>query len=178
MDKIDTDKEILKFIVDSKNSGEKEIKDIRVHRDTVCSFHLINDGEYIETAANEMPNRAGGWSYIDLSTYDYVYFVVDEKLVSITFICDIESCDTRRIILRSYPNAMDYTIQTKNGHRNKPYVQFIGKDGKAINDYYFEISKEDFSDFNGLRLIDIINPLTSKELEDRYNKRYSKELNR
>ena len=86
-----------------------------------------------------------------------------------TFINDIEYGVPRALILNLYPNANNYTIQTKKSHRRRPYVKFIDQTGKSVNTFDFEVPREDLSDFDGLAITDIINSVTSEELMNRYN---------
>ena len=175
MVKIDTDKEILSFIVNNKDTKAEVSKSTYgLDMYTVLNFSLINDGEYIKTDANEVPNSNGnGWHYNGDCTYDYVYCIVDNKILSIEFASDLEYGDPKSLVLNLYPNANNYTIQTKKGHRSNSYVQFVNKDGNAINSFTFETPREDLSDFDGLGIADIITPVTTDELIARYNQRHS-----
>lgn len=171
MKNIDTDKVILDFIINNKDSKDVMTNSIYgLDEDTVLRFSLVNKGECIETDANEVPNSNNdGWHYNGSNTYDYMYFIIYNKLLSVTFINDIEYGVPRALIVNLYPNANNYTIQTKKGHRSKPYVKFIDQTGKSVNTFDFEVPREDLSDFDGLAITDIINSITSEELINRYN---------
>ena len=178
MSRIDTDKEILNFIINNKNTNKPVRIGLAVNEDTVCNFCLINDGEYIETTANEVPNSRGEWHYNNGCTFDYEYCNVDNKLLSIEFIRDVDFGNSKGIVLRLFPNVEDYNIKTVEGHRNIPYLQLVNDKGEMASAYPYELPREDLSEFDGLKLIDLINPLTLEELIERYNSRYNKSLNR
>ena len=165
MNKID--EEIVKFILKNKDKKKKLFKELPVKRDDICNPSFINRGEYIKTAANEVPDGKGGWSYNGGYTYDYIYCVIEGKILVIEEDRDVEYGDTKGIYLFLYPEADTYTIKTTEGHSEKPYVTFVNEKQETVSSYSFEIPREDLSQFNGIRLVDYISPISIEELQER-----------
>ena len=165
MDKIDN--EIVKFVLNNKDKKRKVFKRLPVKRDDICNPSFINRGEYIKTAANEVPDNQGGWTYNNGYTHDYMYCIIEDKILVIEEKRDVEYGDTIGIYLSLYPEADTYTIKTTKGHSEKPYVTFVNEDEKTISAYSFELPRKDLSQFNGIRLVDYISPISIEELQER-----------
>lgn len=167
--KIDLEEEIVKYI-----NSKKEIKEpvFRIFyqpgRNIICNPRFINDGERIRTSANEVPNGNDGWKYNGSSTYDYIYCIIDNKVLVIEEERDLEDGDIWKIALKLYPNADTYTIKTTKGHRDRPFIQFVDENEKTINKFWFDLPRDDFTPFNGIKLVDYIKPITTEEIQERY----------
>lgn len=137
--------------------------DIGVTQVSFRIYNLLNKDEYIHTCANEVPLENGDWCYNSNRTYDIYYVLLeDNDLLVIEDSTSINrfSGDPHFIRFILYPNANQFVIRTKNGHREDlPYTTIVNQNERLISRFYFEISYDESKDLNGLPLYEVLPPV-------------------
>ena len=165
----DVIKELLNFIRTNVDT-EKPVQKILNGQDIVnkCLSRLFNKEEIIKTDANEVPVGNGEWRYNGRSTYEYIYSIIENKLLLVICIKeDVEFGETERIYFRLYPMIDKMHVNFKSGHGRYKYMNILNAKDEMINDFYFEQVWGNYPEINNVKLSDLIISTTLEELEKR-----------
>ncbi len=158
--------ELLNFIRTNVNT-EKPVQKI-LNGQGIFNSMLFNKEEIIKTDANEVPVGNGEWRYNGCSTYEYIYSIIENKLLLVICIKeDVEFGETERICFRLYPMIDKMHVNFKSGHGCHKYINILNANNEMINDFYFEQVWGNYPEINNVKLSDLILSITLEELERR-----------
>lgn len=167
-DQTDINLKILKFLNGIAKYNEPIITDYAVINKPYRIYDLLNEGEYIRTQANEVPQKNGDWDYNGGYTYDLYYILLDNNNLIVNEqkrSIDYFPGDPIHIRFLLYPNAHQFIIKNQNGHRaNRPYLNIIDNNGELVSQFYFEMPYNESSVLNNLSLQNAITPICIENL--------------
>lgn len=177
----DINLKLLKFLNEFGKNTDSVATNYLVVENPHKIYNLLNECEYIRTQANEVPKKNGDWDYNDGHTYDFRYILLDNN--SLLVIEQKESIDYFpgdpiyiRFLL--YPNAHQFIIKTQSGHRaDRPYLNIINNNGQLINEFYFEMPYDKYTNLNDLSLDQIITPISIECLISKYQEKFQNKQN-